>query len=202
MAYSLRDHFLHDDDDPVQFIETPNQSSGITPTYLIMHYTAGTSLSGATSWFANPEARASAHLTIDKDGKVVQMVRFNRKAWHAGRSAWAGLSSLNAHSIGIELVNAGKLRRRGDGKWVNWANNAIPNNRVAEATHKDETSSAGWELFPDKQVETAIEIAIALRDRYNFVDVLGHDDVSPGRKVDPGPLFPMISFKSRVLGRE
>lgn len=185
----------------VSFQRSPNQSSPMSPLYLIMHYTAGVGLDGAVSWFLNPEAQASAHLVIGREGSIVQMVPFNRKAWHAGKSVWGNLEGLNQYSIGIELVNAGKLHRRADGQWANWANNIIPPEEVAVARHKDETEAAGWQEYTDLQIKTAVEVASLLNASYHFTDVLGHEDVSPGRKIDPGPLFPLNSFRSLVLGR-
>ncbi|MGV8839104.1 MAG: N-acetylmuramoyl-L-alanine amidase [Bauldia sp.] len=202
MAYSVRNHRLFDDDDPVDFVATPNMGGTVTPRFLIMHYTAGTTAAGAISWLSDERASASAHLVIDRDGSVTQMVPFSRIAWHAGRSTWVGLTGLNAYSIGIELVNAGKLSQNGAGQWVNWAGNVIPPAEVAVMTHKNETSPAGWHLFTQRQIDVAVEIGVVLRGRYAFEDVIGHDDVAPGRKVDPGPAFPMVSFESRVMGRQ
>lgn len=185
----------------VSFTRSPNFSSGLSPLYLILHYTAGTTLAGAVSWFQNPRAQASAHLVIDRDGSIVQMVPFNRRAWHAGKSRWGNLDGMNHYSIGIELVNAGKLRKNSSGQWVTWSNKVIPVSDVSIARHKDETSDAGWHEYPEAQIEAATEVGALLHNAYKFTDILGHDDVSPGRKVDPGPLFPMISFRSIVLGR-
>lgn len=190
-----------DGDNDVTFIDTPNQSAPIKPLYLIIHYTAGTSLDGAVSWFRNPAAQASAHLVIDRDGTIVQMVAFNKRAWHAGKSSWGELESMNQYAIGIELVNAGKLRQNGAGEWVNWSGKRIDPSEVIVATHPQESSSAGWQEYPEAQLEAAIAAGLALHVQYGFTDILGHEDVSPGRKVDPGPAFPMNSFRSRVLGR-
>jgi N-acetylmuramoyl-L-alanine amidase len=186
----------------ISFLATTNQESGITPLYLIMHYTAGMTLDGATTWFQNPIARASAHIVIERNGRIVQMVDFNKRAWHAGKSDWGHLDGMNAYSIGIELVNAGKLSRTSSGAWVNWAKNVVPDADVTVARHKDETSDAGWHEYTKEQIEVALEVASTLHEKYKFKDVLGHNDVSPRRKVDPGPLFPMLSFRSRVLGRD
>src|SRR5215212_7915344 len=93
-----------DSGDDVSLHMSPNQSAGIQPLYLIMHYTAGPTLDGAVSWLAQSEAQASAHLVIGRDGKVVQMVPFNKRAWHAGKSSWGNLDGMNQYSLGIELV--------------------------------------------------------------------------------------------------
>lgn len=198
----IRNHILvAEAGETVRFEKSPNQSLPLSPIYLILHYTAGPTLDGAVSWFLKREARASAHLVIGRDGQIVQMVAFNKKAWHAGTSSWGNLDSMNQYSIGIELVNAGKLRKRSDGRWINWANNVIPDDEVTLAIHKNETTQAGWHEYTEAQINAAIEAASLLNATYHFTDVLGHDDVSPGRKVDPGPLFPLNSFRSIVLGR-
>jgi N-acetylmuramoyl-L-alanine amidase len=190
------------DGDTVTFVDTVNQSAGIRPLYLVMHYTAGLGLDGAVAWLRAPAAKASAHLVIGRDGRVVQMVAFNRKAWHAGSSRWGDLEGLNAFSIGIELDNAGRLQRRGDGAWVHPATGrVIAAAEVIEARHKDETGVAGWHAFSEAQLAAAADVARMLHDRYGFLDVLGHDDIAPGRKIDPGPAFPMASFRTLVMGR-
>lgn len=166
-----------------------------------MHFTAGPTIDSAVSWFKNPDAQASSHLVIDRDGSVVQMVAFNRRAWHAGRSKWGNLEGMNQYSIGIELVNAGRLRKNSTGQWVTWSNKIIPTADVTLAKHKDESVETGWHEFTQAQLETSYTVSSLLHKTYDFKDVLGHEDVSPGRKVDPGPLFPMNSFRSIVLGR-
>jgi N-acetylmuramoyl-L-alanine amidase len=195
-------HLLFDDQGiQTDFQKSPNQSVGISQLYLIIHYTAGLTLDSAVSWFLNPAAQASAHLVIGRDGLIVQMVAFNRRAWHAGTSKWGELEGLNKYSIGIELVNAGKLRKRADGKWIDWSSNLIPDDEVTLATHKHEHTEAGWHEYTKEQIGAVLNAAGALHSAYKFADIRGHDDISPDRKVDPGPLFPMSSFRSKVLGR-
>lgn len=187
---------------PAVFVATTNQSREIQPLYLVMHYTAGLGLDGAVSWLASPAANASAHLVIGRDGRIVQMVSFNRRAWHAGLSRWADLVGLNGFSIGIELDNAGRLQRRGDGAWTHPASGrVIPANEVITATHKNETVVAGWHAYTPAQILAAERVGRTLYGRYRLIDVLGHDDIAPQRKSDPGPAFPMASFRARVFGR-
>jgi hypothetical protein len=107
----------------------------------------------------------------------------------------------NITIFGEDIVNAGKLRKRADGKWVNWANNVIPADEVTRAVHKHETVEAGWHEYTEAQIETALRVGSALQSTYKFTDILGHDDICPDQKVDPCPLFPMSSFRSRILGR-
>jgi N-acetylmuramoyl-L-alanine amidase len=198
----IRRHRLHDDDDnPVTFMESPNTGSGrLDPQYLVMHYTAGRSLESSVEWFTQSQAQASAHLVIGRDGSIVQMVPFDRVAWHAGQSRWHGLVGLNRFSIGIELDNAGALSKQG-GKWKAWFGGEYGEEDVVEAVHQHETVVRGWHAFTAKQIEVATAVAATLVTHYQLRDIIGHDDVAPGRKVDPGPAFPMESFRSRAIGR-
>ncbi len=185
----------------VAYDPSPNQSGTVTPLYLVIHYTAGTSSASAVSWLKNPASKASAHLVIDRDGSIVQLVPFNRRAWHAGVSQWGQLSGLNHYSIGIELVNAGKLRKRSDGQWLTESKQLIPAADVTVARHQNESESTGWHEYTDVQIATVTAVGQLLNQKYGFTDVLGHDDIAPTRKIDPGPLFPMNSVRGRILGR-
>lgn len=197
----IKNHRLfYDDGRQVDFRETPNRSGRIEPRYLVMHYTAGTSAEGSIRWMQNPLAKASAHLVIGRDGSIVQMVPFNLKAWHAGISRWYDLSGLNSHSIGIELDNAGKLEFQG-GEWHHPLGRVYPEEEVMIARHKFGEEEEGWHTYTEVQLETAIQVAATLMEKYEFEDVLGHEDISPDRKIDPGPAFPMGNFRSRVMGR-
>jgi len=194
----VRDHLLFDTE--VKVVETPNKGGFVTPEYLIMHYTAGRDADSSIAHFCDPSANASAHLVIGRDGRVCQLVPFNRKAWHAGQSAWAGREGLNGFSIGIELDNAGKLLKVGN-QYQAWFGRSYPEDVVLQARHKDEQDTAHWHAFTEQQMSAALEIAKLLARAYTLKDVLGHDDVAPRRKVDPGPAFPMRSFRAHVFGR-
>jgi len=131
---------------------------------------------------------------------VIQLVPFDRVAWHAGRSRWRGLEGLNRHSIGIELDNAGLLERAGNG-WQTWFKKAVPGDEIVEAAHRNDGVMRGWHAYTEAQVEAAIACAQAIVGHYGLIDVIGHDDIAPGRKTDPGLAFPMTSFRSAVIGR-
>lgn len=188
-------------DPAVAFINSPNQGGVITPKYLVIHYTAGRSAASSIDWFKNPQAKASAHLVIGLDGKITQMVPFNKVAFHAGKSQWAGLVGMNSYSIGIELDNPGKLRKVGN-KWVAWFGGEYPENKVLVATHKHQGTPAGWHVYTQQQIDACILVSHAIVQHYSLLDILGHEDISPLRKEDPGPAFPMESFKSVLKGRE
>lgn len=199
----ILNHLLYaNDGKQVSYRATPNKGSKYTPTYLVMHYTAATKAAGSIAWFLKPEAKASAHLVIDKDGTITQFAPFNVVTWHAGASQWNGLKGLNSYSIGIELVNGGKLIKQG-GKWVCPVDKeSVPDNDVIIAKHKNETVENAWHEYSEKQLAVAIEVAALLVKTYTLKDVIGHDDISPYRKSDPGPAFPKGSFKSKAMGRK
>lgn len=202
MTYSVKRNRLQFGGHDVDFVETPNMSGQVKPLYLILHYTAGTTAEGAISWFKNRSSQASAHLVVDRDGSVTQMVPLNRIAWHAGKRSWQGVDGLNSYSIGIEIVNAGRLTRSEEGEWVNWADNKVPPSEVTVLAHKNGSHASGWQIYTKAQLEKVSEIGSALHERFKFLDVVGHEDISPGRKIDPGPAFPMISVSSKIMGRK
>ena len=196
----LRHKLVNDDGSEVPFVRSPNQSGEVGHEFLVMHYTAGRSAESSVNWLTNPDSRASAHVVIGRDGSVTQLVAFDRRAYHAGSSSWLGFDGLNSYSLGIELDNAGRLMRAGE-HWRAWFGTRIDGDDVVEAVHRNETVAAGWHTFSEAQIERALEVAVALVRKYELKDIVGHEDISPMRKVDPGPAFPMLSFRSRVLGR-
>jgi N-acetylmuramoyl-L-alanine amidase len=107
---------------------------------------------------------------------------------------------VNGFGIGIELDNAGALLRRGDG-WTSAWGAPIDDADVVTAAHKHGGPVRGWHAYSARQLAVAADVANTLVRHYDLVDVVGHDDVSPGRKTDPGPAFPMQSFRARVMGR-
>jgi len=201
----IRNHRLfRDDGHAAPYLASPHTGGVIEPRFLVVHYTAGSSATGTINWFQHPASKVSAHLVIARDGTATQMVPFNREAWHAGQSRWGSLSGLNRHSIGIELDNAGHLIRSGS-KWVSPLTRRIfPDNEVNVAPHKNDppsTAPSGWHAYTPEQIEASLECGLALVRHYDLADVLGHDDISPGRKHDPGPDFPLESVRARLLGR-
>lgn len=184
---------------PVPFRESPNRGGVLVPEYLVIHYTAEPTAERAIAHLLDPRSRVSAHLVIARDGALTQLVRFNRVAWHAGVSRWEGRGGLNRFSIGVELANAGRLERR-QGRWRAWFGGAIPDHEVLVASHRHESATAGWHVYPEAQLAALFKAAEALARRYDIRAVLGHDDVAPGRKQDPGPAFPMQRLREHLFG--
>lgn len=187
--------------DKSSFVRSPNIGGKMEPKYLVIHYTAGASFDSAVSWLSDRQSQASAHAVIGRDGSIAQLVPFNRVAWHAGPSEWDGIQGLSGHSIGFELDNAGRLKRVGD-TWVSWFGRTYPDDEVLVAEHKFDTVEYGWHTYTEAQITTAVELGAALFAKYDLVDVVGHDDIAPLRKWDPGPAFPMHSFRSKLVGRK
>lgn len=188
---------------PVTFDPSDNHSAGMQPRFLLMHYTGDDNLAGAVAWFKRPESKASAHFVIGRDGTVIQMVPLDRRAWHAGESRWKQFTSLNRHSIGIELVNAGRLIQRADGSFATALSaRPVAATDVALLQHRLDASTSPWQLFPPEQIAAAVRVGQVLHEAFAFQDILGHDDIAPERKRDPGPAFPMGAFRSMVLGRQ
>ena len=134
--------------------------AGVAIDTLILHYTGMRSAGEALDRLCDEAAEVSAHYLIDEDGTVVALVPEGRRAWHAGRSAWLGEANLNDRSIGVELVNPGH--------------------------------EFGYRAFPDVQIEAVIALLSDIRARWEIPNdrIVGHSDVAPARKTDPGELFP------------
>lgn len=162
--------------------ELPGGSAMNVRRFLVIHFTSGASGQSSVDFWRTPQAKgACAHLVIDRDGSVIQCRPFNRTCGHAGQSAWRGYTGLNSCSIGIELANAGD----NDAIFKKWAQSTI------KAKHKNGGPLQEWEAYPEAQFQVCLEVAKALVARYKLDDVIGHDDIAPDRKNDPGPAFPM-----------
>jgi N-acetylmuramoyl-L-alanine amidase len=188
--------------DQVSQHATPNVGGSLRPRFLVMHYTAGRSCDSSVQSLCTqkPQGNASAHVVLGRDGRIVQLAPFNVVTWHAGVSQWNGLAGLNQHSIGIEIDNAGLMSKVGD-RFVAWFGQPYPDDEVLLAEHKHGGGVRAWHTYTAVQIERALELAELLVAHYRLEDVLGHDDIARGRKVDPGPAFPLAALRSRALGR-
>ncbi len=154
-----------------------------TRRFLVIHFTSGATAKSSIDFWKTPAARgACAHLVIDRDGTIYQCRPFNKTCGHAGVSKWQGFSGLNACSIGIELANAGddsKLAQR------------YTKLDLVSARHKNGGPVTKWEAYPQEQLAALEVVSKALVERYRLDDLIGHEDIAPSRKNDPGPAFPM-----------
>ena len=202
-------------DEQITRSESPNVRDIIDPDYLIIHYTACDTAGEAISWFMNTKDnpdKIAAHIVVDLDGSITQLIPFNRRANHAGSSTWDGVENFNYHSIGIEIVNPGFCEKLADGSFKRMINaakhQAYPAERatdILEAMHKHKfwtgNDNKQWFKYPSTQLTALFELSKLLVNHYELITVLGHDDISPLRKPDPGPCFPWKEFKANVLGR-
>jgi N-acetylmuramoyl-L-alanine amidase len=156
--------------------------------FLVIHFTAGASAQSSVDFWKTPAAKgASAHLVIDRDGSIIQCRPFNRTCGHAGKSRWLGFDGLNSCSIGIELANAGDNKALA-AKW-----SKLP---PVMARHKNGGPMVDWEIYPDAQIAACLAVSKTLVARYKLDDIVGHDDIAPDRKNDPGPAFPMNRLRA------
>jgi len=127
---------------------------------IVLHYTGMADAASAIDRLRDPEAKVSCHYLIAEDGQVLRMVAEEKRAWHAGRSYWRGMTALNGCSIGIEIVNPGH--------------------------------EFGYRPFPDEQIGALIPLLADIKERHSITrgNVVGHSDIAPARKQDPGELFP------------
>lgn len=196
--YSIDGGRLLADGRPVTYRPSPNVGGPCRPRFLVHHFTSG-GFGGAVEWLCNPGAKASAHLVVAENGDVVQLVPFDRAAWHAGKSAWADVTgSVNPVSIGIEIANLGDLAGS-PGAWRTEGGARVPDDRVIVARHKAGGAARPWHTYPPAQIAAVIGISRALHAAYRFEALLGHEDVAPGRKVDPGPAYPMDMVRAAVM---
>jgi len=183
----------------VPFQPTPNMGGALNPDYVVMHYTATAGSAEAIAALQSKERAASAHVVVDRDGSLTQLVPFDRVAWHAGKSQWAGRSGCNQFTLGIEIVNPGPLRPV-SGQYADVYGRPW-HGPVIDAKHKNGAPYTHWAAYPEPQLRVVEELASLLFGTYHLKDVVGHDDIAPGRKIDPGPAFPMESLRGRLLGR-
>ena len=168
------------------------------PDTIVVHYTAGPSVSSAVNTFKDPSVKASAHVVVDYDGAITQLIPFNKIGWHAGESTWLDRTDLNNYSIGIEIVNAGRLEKSGS-VWRSWFGKKYEEDDVVQAVHRNEDHATWWHVYTEQQITAVYELCRQLMNTYNIKHILGHEEISPGRKSDPGPAFPLDKLRDRLL---
>jgi N-acetylmuramoyl-L-alanine amidase len=139
---------------------SPNFDSRDQPvSMVVLHYTGMVDATSAIARLRDPEARVSSHYVIAEDGQVLRLVAEENRAWHAGRSWWRGVQGVNGCSVGIEIVNPGH--------------------------------EYGYRPFTEQQMDALIPLLAGIVRRYAVepANVVGHSDVAPARKQDPGELF-------------
>ena len=146
------------------------RAAGKPVDMIILHYTGMASAERAVSWLCDPESGVSSHYVVFEDGRIVQLVDERRRAWHAGKSYWAGETDINSRSVGIEIAN--------------------PGHEFGYRPFPEEQIRALIALCHD----------ILLRHIVPPGHVLAHSDVAPFRKIDPGELFPWDVLNAAGIG--
>ena len=138
--------------------------------FIILHYTGMKKESEALKKLCNPNSKVSSHYYIKKNGEIINLVPDLYQAWHAGKSSWKNFKSLNKHSIGIEITNPGH--------------------------------QFGYKKFSVKQIVSIIKLLKHLKNKYKIDKkyILGHSDISPDRKKDPGEKFPWEMLTKNKIG--
>ncbi len=156
--------------DVIPSVNFGERAGGRQPDMIVLHYTGMPDVEGAIAQLCTAGTEVSAHYIVLEDGRIVQCVPESMRAWHAGVSAWAGEDDINSCSIGVEIVNRGH----------DW----------------------GYPDFPLRQIAAVIALCrgIMLRRKVPSHRVLGHSDVAPGRKKDPGEKFPWHSLANSGVG--
>ena len=168
------------------------------PDTVVLHYSGTGTLQAAVNSHLDPDVKASVHVVIGRNGSIVQMLPLDRIAWHAGVSEYQGRKDLNRYSIGIELENAGRLTKSGD-QYASWFGRTYSEEDVIQAVHKNESEPSYWHRYSEAQIVAVMDVCRLLCRTYGVVNIVGHDEVSPETKVDPGPAFPINQIQERLL---
>lgn len=168
----------------------------MTPRMTVLHDTAGrTTKYSSVDWFCSDKCTTSAHFVVERDGTITQMVRTDRRAYHAGKSKWNGVVGLNSCSVGIEIVNPGKLDKNG----VAWFGKAAEPDQIVRkktAEHGD----GYWLPYTDAQIKSVKQICRAIVEEYpDCNEIVTHWMISPGRKIDTNPLFPWEEIQLSIV---
>ncbi len=185
------------------FRPTPNHGDRFPkkrPDTIVLHYTATATGTQAVEALINPRVEASAHVVIDRDGTITQLLPFDTIAWHAGTSRHLKRKGLNKYSIGIEIVNEGWLRKS-DQVYLAGSGREYTRDEVLYAMHRNnDVPYVYWHKYTEAQLRVTEELCAALIESYPVRWLLGHEEIAPERKQDPGPAFPLDDLRRRLLG--
>ena len=146
---------------PIIDTPSPNHDERSLPvSMIVLHYTGMQDATSAIARLCDPAAKVSCHYLVAEDGQVLSMVPEERRAWHAGHSWWRGVTDINSASVGIEIVNPGH--------------------------------ELGYRPFPEEQIDALVPLVADIKERHGITrgNIVGHSDIAPIRKQDPGELFP------------
>ena len=193
----IEGHWLVDADTRYA-VETKGPYPLGAPEYIVMHFTQMGSVKSSVDLLNS--RGFGYHVLIDRDGTVHQMAPFDQMTWHAGTSNWRGRVKMNDFCVGVSLANHGPLSKV-DSHYEATFGARFERNEVTVASHYNGHPKAldiAWERFPDAQVAAALDVCRALAVAYPIRDVLRHDDIAVGRKLDTGPALDFAPFHALV----
>lgn len=192
----------------IPFVPAKLTGGTITPTIVVLHDTAGRLDKHNSRDYLAATPKASVHFVVERDGSISQLVATNKRAGHAGQSSYHGRPDCNDFSVGIEIVNPGRMTRGVGGAVLSWwgqdfgHGGPVGGYTLADIT-TPEHGAGVWMAYTPEQIEAVQELLAALFTGIpSLVDITTHWYVSPGRKVDTNPLFPLDALRSRILGRD
>lgn len=178
----------------------------IKPELIVVHDTAGNLVKGnVVKYFASASCSVSAHFVVERDGSFTQMVPLNVQANHAGASVWNGRKNCNKYAIGVEIVNPGMMVRRGEKVVLVYrekrGERVVGSYALGECEEVNTPEHGhGWCLpYTPEQIETVKELCKAISAEYGIKEIVAHWHISPKRKVDTNPLFPMEEVREYAL---
>jgi N-acetylmuramoyl-L-alanine amidase len=182
----------------VRFVPANSSGAALSPSLIVVHDTAGRlNKFSSVDWFTSKGCKTSAHFVVELDGTITQMVRTDRRAFHAGQSVWNGKRFCNSFAVGIEIVNPGLLSEDGRA-WFGKATDA-PLTRKKTKEHGD----GWWMPYPPAQIAAVKNLCRALMEEYpDCNEIVTHWMISPGRKIDTNPLFPLADVLAYAEGKD
>jgi len=180
---------------------TRGSYKGGYPKGAIVHFTAGRR-NGLSTGIDLQRSTKMCYFLIDENGEVAQNFPLDEWGYHAGKSKWSGLSgSVSDELVGIEVMCGGKLTEK-NGKWYTWFNKEIPAKERRKVSKKDNIIAGTYHAYTEEQEDALTGLLIWLhknnKDTFSLDLVLGHDEVSPGRKNDPGGSLSMTMKQYRT----
>jgi N-acetylmuramoyl-L-alanine amidase len=175
------------------------------PCLVILHDTASRIEAGsAAAYLRDNDARVSAHFVVERDGAIVQQVPLDRVAHHAGQSSYHGRRSCNNFSVGVEIVSPGRMTEAGPDRARAWWGQSFDIDTHGILWRRTREHGEGlWMPYPEAQIDAVLDLLAGLVAHLPSIrDIRAHWYVSPGRKIDTGPLFPLEAIRGRILGRD
>lgn len=197
--YSVKNHRLEGPN--ISYHTTTKKSGKISEVaFCVIHYTASTNFDADVKTLSSSNVQASCQLVVSPSGEVAQIGLLNDCLWHAGQSSWRGYNGLNRYSIGIEVTCPGPVDMIEDYgstaliKYWWGKTNVVDKSTLVYAPATNGGPAKWWVSFTPQQIDAVIEIGMALKKYYGIREFVGHDQIAPSRKIDPGPCCPKQVF--------